>query len=99
MGFLNFLERIAKNAMSKFIEEIENSEDKIIYKIKKSIIELQRKFILNLFSSLIILVSLIFIAISLVFLLIEYFLLTKTLAFGIIGLILLFLGIIIKLRR
>ncbi len=99
MVFLNFLERIAKNVMYKFIERIENSEDKILYKIKKSIIDLQRRFILNILGSLIILVSLIFISLSLVFLLIEYFLLTKALALGIVGLILLLLGIIIKLRR
>ncbi|MFA4953587.1 MAG: hypothetical protein WC584_05165 [Candidatus Pacearchaeota archaeon] len=99
MVFLDFLEKIAKNAMYKFVEGIENGEDRIIYKIKKSVIDLQKRFILNMLGSLIILVSLIFISLSLVFLLIEYFLLTKTLALGIIGLILLILGIIIKLRR
>ncbi|GEM_PF-3836904 len=99
MVFLNFLKKIAKSAVYNFIEDLENSEDRIIYKIKKNVIDLQRRFILNVFSSLILLASLIFISIALVFLLVEYFSLTKTLAFGIIGLILLFLGIIIKLRR
>jgi len=99
MVFLNFLKKIAKSAVYNFIEDLENSEGRIIYKIKKNVIDLQRRFILNVFSSLILLASLIFISIALVFLLVEYFSLTKTLAFGIIGLILLFLGIIIKLRR
>ena len=99
MVFLNFLEKIAKNVMYTVMEGIENNEDKIIYKIKKSIIELQRRFILNIFGSLVILVSLIFIAIAFVFFLIEYLLLAKTIAFGIIGVILLFVGIIIKLMR
>lgn len=99
MVFLNFLEKITKNLIYKIMEGIENSEDRIIYKIKKSIIDIQRRFILNVFSSLVILISLTFLSIALVFLLLEYLALTKTLAFGIVGLMLLFFGIIIKLMR
>ena len=96
---MDFLEKIAKGAMYKLMEGIENSEDRIIYKIKENILELQRRFILNVFSSLVILASLIFLSIAGVFLLVEYLALTKTLAFGIGGLILLLLGVIIKSMR
>jgi hypothetical protein len=88
-----YLARKAKEFMVNSLSGMENEFKKeISYKIKAY----KRKMVKDLIALFILLIALAFIAIALVFLLTEYLDLTKTLAFGIIGIILVLVGLIIK---
>jgi len=66
---------------------------RIAFEIRKT----QRRFIKFLISFFIMALALIFLAVGVVYMSVEYFAFTKTLAFLTIGIVLLFIGIIIKL--
>jgi hypothetical protein len=93
MKILNYISDEIRHLFKTLIKDIEKDFyrylDRILYNYKKKILR-------EIISTIIIFTSIIFILISLVFLFIEYFHLSKTISFGLIGLLLLLLSLIIK---
>lgn len=96
MGILDAIKESLMQGIKDFIKNIEREFSqqlmKRIYTVKKQIMK-------ELIAIFIILISLGLLAISSIFFLIEYIHLNKTLSFLIIGIIVLFIGILIKLTN
>lgn len=90
MGILGFI----KDSMNKGLREI---DEKILYRIRLEMWRFERKIIKSIMAAFILLLSFAVLALSASFFLIEYIHLTKTLAFLIIGIILLIIGVILKI--
>jgi len=96
MGVLDIIKESITLGIKDFIKNIEKEFSHLfmrrIYQIKKQIMR-------ELMAVFIIIISVGFLAISGVFFLIEYIHLNKTLSFLIIGIIVLFIGILIKIAN
>ena len=93
MRILDYFKESIKLSFREFVKDLEKE---LMHSFSKKIYYFKKQIIKELMGIMILLISITFLGISIVFLLIEYLNLTKTLAFGIIGIILLIIGIIIK---
>lgn len=95
MGIGSFLKESIGNAFRDMASK-PNVFDKMIYRAKMELWAAEKRFMRNLMALFIMLLSFGALALAAVFFLIEYLALTKTLAFLIIGIILLVAAIIVK---
>ena len=82
-----------------FNKALHNIEREVLYKIESGAHRIVKKAVRTLMSAVIVLFAIMFLALSAVFLFIEYFGLTKTISFLIVGVIILFVALIIKITR
>ena len=94
MGLLKFLKPIWSSLVDSANENIGKE---IIYRARAEANIIQRKLVKSIISTFILLLSFVFLAISALFFLIDYAHVVKSLAFLIIGIIILVAGIIAKL--
>ena len=90
------IKRKIKNSTRKVFKEIGRE---VNYEINHKLNIYKRKIIKEFISILALSAGMIFIGISIIFFMIEYLSLTKTLAFGIVGIVALFIGLLIKAAR
>lgn len=96
MGFLDYLRNQIRNGASELVKDV---RQEISHKINLEISKIQQRIMRELSSLAILLIGIIFLSIAVVYFFIEYLLLTKTISFLIVGVILLFIGIIIRLIK
>lgn len=95
MEILDYIKEFAKTGVLNFFKGIEKEITKMVLKrLKRFERYLMRQFV----SISLILIAIVFLGISLCFLLIEYFNVSKTIAFAAIGIVILLTGIILKIR-
>ena len=94
MGMLDFLKEMLFRTFQNSLKRIEKE---FLQAILMRINEIKRKIIKEIVAVLIMLFGFVLLVISALFFLIEYIHLTKTISFLIIGIIVLFIGIIIKI--
>jgi hypothetical protein len=93
MGLMDYVKEGITSGVREVGRRIESEVNHVLY---KNYYRFKRRLFKDITSLFIMLIALIFISISIVYLLIEYLALSKTLAFGIIGIVLLLIGIVIK---
>jgi len=96
MALLDFIRKKVKKGTAEILEEIRKE---VSHKINLEIAYMQRRIVRELISITVLLASIIFLVISAAYFLIEYFMLSKTLAFLIVGIILLLVGIILRIIK
>ena len=96
MSLSDYIKEIFGFSLKKISEDIQENITKTIDFHLRII---QRNITKHIISISIMILSLMFLAISVVFLFIEYFNLTKTISFLIVGIILLFAGLIVRLLK
>ena len=89
-------EYLAKKAKEFLMSTISEAQSNIKKEVSSKIVAYKRKIVRELIVLFIILVAIILLACALVFILIEYSNLTKALAFGIVGIVFIFVGFMIK---
>lgn len=97
MGLGNFIKESIGNAFRSMADRVPDFGEQIIHRAKLEAWKLEKKFMKNLASLLILMMSFAAFALSATFFFIEYINLTKTLSLLIIGIILLIIGIILKI--
>ena len=96
MSLSDYIKEIFGFSLKKISEDIQENITKTIdFQLRI----IQRNITKHIISISIMILSLMFLAISVVFLFIEYFNLTKTISFLIVGIILLFAGLIVRLLK
>lgn len=94
---MGILDIIAESA-GKFIKNsVFNQGQEMIYRARLEMWRFQKRLIKGIISTVILLMALIVLALALVFCMIDYLNLGRTLAFLIVGVILLGIGIILKI--
>ena len=96
---MGLMDIIKENVAKTIVSYLKNVENDIIKNAEFKINRIKRKIIKDFISISIILIAFFFLAVSITFLFIEYFHLSKTISFGIMGLVLMIIGIIIRLIR
>jgi len=97
MGIASFFKNALMGLFSNLTDEAPNFGKEIIHMIKVEIWKFERRLIKNLIAVFILLLGFAALALSFAFFLIEYVHLSKTISLLIIGIILLFVGIILKI--
>ena len=96
MALLDLIKEKVKRTTVELLDEIKKEA---AHKIRMEIAGIKRQMFREFTSLTILLASIIFLSIAAVYLFIEYFMLSKTLAFLIVGIILLLIGIIIRITK
>lgn len=91
-----YIQRKVRDTVSRAVSDLGHD----VYRDLSYQVQLyKRKIVKDLVSIAILLVSIVFLALAVIFSMIEYLGLSKTLSFGIIGIVLLLIGIILKIRE
>jgi len=90
-------EYLAKKGKEFLLNSLSGMENDFKKEVSYRIASYKRKMVKDFIALFILLIALVFLAFASVFLLTEYLSLTKTLAFVIIGIILVLVGLIIKI--
>lgn len=96
MGIIDIIKESIELGIKGFIKNIEKE---FSHQLVRRIYQIKKQIMKELIAVFIILASIGLLAISSIFFLIEYIHLNKTLSFLIIGIIVLFIGILIKLIK
>ncbi len=96
MGILDSITKQLKDNATSLARSVRHE---LFHKINMEITRIQKRMMKQLTSLVIVLTAIVFLAVAAVNFFIEYLLLTKTLSFLIIGILLLLIGIIIKLTK
>ncbi len=96
MGILDFLEKQVKKGAYNLVRDVGNE---ITHKINVEASRIQRRMVKELSSLVILLTAVVFLAIAAIYFFIEYLSLNKTVSFLIVGIVLLFVGIIIRIIK
>jgi polyferredoxin len=97
MSIKNFIKEILRDAYGQMTHEAQKWPERLIHKMNVELWKIERRFMKSLASLLILFLAIISFALTAIFFMREYLQLTFTLAFLIIGIILLIIGIILKL--
>jgi hypothetical protein len=96
MGLFDYLRDLI--GMS-FSNTLKNIEDEAMYRINAVTQKVVHRIVREMISVLLILLAVTFLALASVFLFIEYFALTKTISFLIVGAVILFFALILKMIK
>ena len=96
MGLLDYVKDLIGMNFSRTLRSIENE---VMYRIDVATQKVVNRVAREMVSVFLILFSVAFLALASVFLLIEYFTLTKTISFLIVGVIILFFALIIRMMK
>lgn len=94
---MGILESIAESARNFIKNSVFNQGQEMIYRARLEMWRFQKRLIKGIISAAILLMALVVLALALVFCIIDYLNLGRTLAFLIVGVILLIVGIILKI--
>ncbi|MBR9704809.1 hypothetical protein GOV12_05330 [Candidatus Pacearchaeota archaeon] len=95
---MEFIESLKDVAKKGFLGMFKGIEKEITRTVLKRMKRFEKYFIKQFTSITLILIAIVFLGISLAFLLIEFFEISKSIAFAAIGIIILLVGIILKLK-
>jgi len=96
MGFLKDL--IIGRIEDKVRSTVKDVEKEVFRAINFKVNQFKRKIMKEFISVFVLIVALIFLALAILFLLIEFLGLNKTLSFAVIGIVLLIIGLILRIK-
>ena len=96
MGLIDYFRDLVRISLSRNLRSIENE---VMYQINIATQKIVHRIVREMVSVFLLLFAVAFLAFAFVFLFIEYFALTKTISFLIVGVIILFFALIIRMRK
>jgi len=96
MGLLDYVKDLVGMNFSRTLRSIENE---VMHRIDVATQRVVNRVVREMVSVFLILFAVAFLALACVFLLIEYFALTKTISFLIVGVIILFFALVIRMMK
>jgi len=96
MGIGDYLKEFVKASFSRVLDGVQSE---ISGRIRESLVRFEQRIIRKMMAVLVIFAAVVFLALAFIFMFVEYFALSKTLAFFFIGVITLLIGIILNLKR
>ena len=96
---MNIIDSITNKLTGSILRYFKNIEDELVGHLALRINNLKRKILIGIASLFILMIAFLFLSLSLIFLFIEYYHLSKTLSFAIMGLFYLFIVILIRIIK